>query len=64
MNIDEYSEHSGTQPYTPHPHTVPVCIVLYSERIERFTEDQAFLRIARAFEDRLYIVRTHYCIWG
>ena len=21
-------------------------------------------QIARAFEDRLYIARTHYCIWG
>jgi hypothetical protein len=27
MNIDEYPGHSGTQPYTPHPHTAPVFIV-------------------------------------
>jgi hypothetical protein len=37
---------------------------LESERKEFTPSSPTTPQIARAFEDRLYIVRTHYCIWG
>jgi hypothetical protein len=44
MNIDEYPGHSWDTAIYPAPAYRAMFIVLYSERIKRLIEDQAFLR--------------------